>query len=205
MMQMPAAEWETILLTCGVAKPTAKKWAPIFGHEVREDTFSKDEADLVEFLPNILHESGMLERMEENLNYSSTRLVEVWPSRFPTVGSAIPYAYNPRALANKVYGGRMGNVAPDDGWTYRGRGPLQVTGRSNYALLSELVGQDLVGIPDLAAQPHYSLEICIAWWEDKIPDSMLGEVTSIRKRVNGGTLGLREVKAIREKLAGLLL
>ncbi len=68
----------------------------------------------------------------ENLNYSAALLTEVWPSRFPTIASAKPFARSPRKLANKVYGGRMGNTAPDDRWRYRGRGLPQITGKENY-------------------------------------------------------------------------
>ncbi|HEV7306425.1 hypothetical protein [Ensifer sp.] len=80
------------------------------------------------------HETGGAMRpVEENLNYSARRLMQVWPARFPTLASAEPYANNPRALANRVYGGRLGNVGADDGWRYRGRGLAQITGRANYA------------------------------------------------------------------------
>ncbi|KSV77532.1 hypothetical protein [Sinorhizobium sp. Sb3] len=66
-------------------------------------------------------------------HYSAERLTQVWPSRFPAIASARPFARDPRKLANRVYGGRMGNAAPDDGWRYRGRGLPQITGKENYA------------------------------------------------------------------------
>lgn len=195
-MRRTADQWETILKTCGVVPRTAEKWGPVFADEIKEGTFSKGDADIADWLPQILHESACLERMEENLNYSATRLVQVWPSRFPTVAAAIPYANNPKALANKVYGGRLGNTRTDDGWTYRGRSPIQITGLANYQRVGDLMGQDLVGIPDLLSQPRFALDACIAWWEDKIPDSMLGETTAIRQRVNGGTIGLGDVQRL---------
>jgi putative chitinase len=70
--------------------------------------------------------------------------------------------------------------------------------------VGDLVGQNLEGIPDLLSQPRFALEACIAWWEDRIPDSMLGETTSIRKRVNGGTIGLAEVQALTNKARAAL-
>lgn len=195
-MTRTQGDWARILRACNVKAATADLWGEIFADEITDKTFSAGDADLADFLPTILVESMHLERMEENLSYSAERIVEVWPSRFATVNDARPYARNPEALANKVYGGRIGNVLPGDGWTYRGRSPIQITGRANYERVGDLMGQNLVGIPDLLSQPRFALEACIAWWEDKIPDSMLGETTSIRKRVNGGTLGLAEVKAL---------
>ena len=190
-------QWATILMACGCDTVVANNWAPVFVATVKPTTFSAGDADIADFLGNVLHESGMLKRFEENLMYSSPqRLMAVWPTRFKTVQAAQPYVNNPKALANLVYGGRGGNYLPDDGWTFRGRGPIQITFRGNYERIGKLVGQDLTSVPDLAAQPHFGLEICIAWWEDKIPDSMLGETTAIRQRVNGGTLGLDDVKLI---------
>lgn len=193
-----ASDWDRILRAVGVMQDIAARWAEPFRDEVQPEKFSKGDLDIADWLPNILHESSMLRRMEENLNYSPQRLTEVWPNRFPTLASAIPFGYNPQALANKVYGMRadLGNVQAGDGWTYRGRSPIQITGRANYLRVGQLMGQDLIGIPDLLMQPRFALEACIAWWEDKIPDSMLGETTAIRRRVNGGTLGLDEVQRL---------
>ena len=89
---------------------------------------------LAAILAESYHETdGTMQPVEENLNYSAKRMTQVWPSRFPTIASAQPYAGNPRALANKVYGGRLGNTGPNDGWVFRGRGLSQITGRANYA------------------------------------------------------------------------
>src|SRR5690349_4962574 len=75
---------------------------------------------LAHFMAQILHESGGLRIVEENLSYTARRMMEIWPKRFPTIEIAKPFAKNPQALANKVYGGRMGNSGPDDGWLYIG-------------------------------------------------------------------------------------
>lgn len=84
-------------------------------------------------LATAFHETGgAMHPIEENLRYSAKRMCEVWPKRFPTLESARPYANNPQRLANKVYGGRLGNDNINDGWTYRGRGLPQITGRENY-------------------------------------------------------------------------
>ena len=95
------------------------------------------------FLAQVLHESGGLLRLVENLNYTAERLVEVWPSRFPTLEAAEPFAHNAHALANQVYGGRMGNTDPEDGWRYLGRGLLQLTGRASYTKVGAALGIDL--------------------------------------------------------------
>jgi putative chitinase len=88
---------------------------------------------LAAILAEVYHETGgKMQPVEENLNYSAKRLTQVWPGRFPTLSSAQPYANNPQKLANKVYGGRMGNTGPNDGWLFRGRGLPQITGRDNY-------------------------------------------------------------------------
>ncbi|MGN7883621.1 chitinase [Ensifer sp. 22460] len=93
-----------------------------------------DNRYLAYMLATVFHETGgTMQPVTENLSYSAERLTQVWPSRFPTIASAKPFARNPRKLANKVYGGRMGNTAPDDGWLYRGRGLPQITGKANYA------------------------------------------------------------------------
>ncbi|UDF30036.1 UNVERIFIED_ORG: hypothetical protein LHK14_01570 [Roseateles sp. XES5] len=100
------------------------------------------------------HETGgRMQPVEENLTYSARRMRQVWPKRFPTIESARPYAGKPQALANKVYGGRLGNVAPDDGWRYRGRGLAQITGRANYARFG------LAANPDAASDMAMAVRI----------------------------------------------
>ena len=187
-----AAEWNGLLVGCGVKPFTAAKWSIVFADTVKPGSFSQGDSELDDFLGQVLHESGGLEHLEEGLNYSASRLMQVWPSRFPTAASAQPYAYNPEALANKVYGGRMGNDTEGDGWLYRGRAPIQITGHDNYAKVGDLMGQDLLGLPHLLSQPRFALEACIAWWEDRIPDRMLGDVEKITQRVNGGLHGLAQ-------------
>lgn len=184
------SDWLRILLACGVKATVATRWAPVFAAEVHPGTFSAGWAEVPDFLGQVLHESGMLERLEENLNYSAERMTQVWPSRFPTVASAQPYARNPEALANKVYAGRLGNVLPGDGYRYRGRGLLQVTGLANYAALAKVLGVDLVGNPDQLAQPAMALRASLAWWEGNVPDGVMGDIVKVTKRVNGGTVGL---------------
>ena len=205
-MTISEADWLRILSDMGVRSKTAAQWAGPFADECQPDKFSAGMADLLDFLPQVLHETWMLERMEENLAYNAERLVQVWPSRFPSVAAAAPYAFAPQRLANFVYANRMGNGPPEsgDGYAFRGRGLVQLTGRAAYARVGDLVGQDLTVVPDLAIQPHYAIQIGIAWWEGTIPDSMLSDQVAMRRKVNGGTLGLSEVVALREKLVEVM-
>lgn len=194
-----AHEWYDILIGCQVKPTVAAKWSEVFADVVKPNSFSQGDAEIDDFLGQVLHESAGLTQFSENLNYSAERLCAVWPGRFPTLADARPYARNPEALANKVYGGRMGNIYLGDGWRFRGRGPIQLTGRDNYAAVGDLIGQDLTTAPELMEQPRYALEATIAWWEDRIPDSMLGDTERVSKRVNGGLIGLAD----REHLTGL--
>src|SRR4051812_37699041 len=110
-------------------------------------------------MAQISHECGAGHEVVENLNYTAARMTQVWPRRFPTLAMAAPYAGNPRALANKVYNGRMGNAAGSDGgWKFRGRGASQTTGRQGYARLARATGLDLVKQPDLVNDPRHFLE-----------------------------------------------
>ena len=130
--------------------------------------------------------SGMAPKVE-NLTYSSAeRIRAVWPKRFPRLGDALPFVRNPQGLANTVYGGRMGNVGPNDGWTYRGRGYPQTTGRDNYQRFGKLLGLDLPGNPDLALQPAISARILILGMKDglftgkKLADYISGDKADYR-------------------------
>ena len=189
---MTSDQWCEVLRKCGVKVVTATMWGDVFSDVVKGTSFSRGMDEIDDFLGQVIHESDNLTQFSENLDYSASRLMVVWPSRFPTLECALMYAHNPEALANFVYAGRMGNTEPGDGWRFSGRGPIQLTGRDNYAFVGDLVGQDLIDLPELMEQPRYALEATIAWWEKKIPDSMLGDPEKITRRVNGGLLGLAD-------------
>lgn len=189
-MKRIAPEWNQILIACNVKPTTAAIWSEVFAACVGPSTFSAGDEDLRNFLAQALHESVMLERLEEGLNYSAERLMKVWPKRFPTLAAARPYANNAEALANKVYGGRLGNTQPGDGWRYRGRGVMQVTGRANYALVQQVTALPVLANPGLLAQPLPALQAAIAWWERGVPDSVLHDPEQVTEAVNGGRNGL---------------
>jgi putative chitinase len=149
-------------------------------------------------MAQISHECGAGRDVVENLNYTAVRMMQVWPSRFPTPASAAPYAHNPRALANKVYNGRMGNApGSDDGWTFRGRGAAQTTGRDGYARLAAATGLDVVSHPDLLLDPSDFLLCGVADFVacGCLPYARADDVTGVTRRLNGGTIGLSQRKA----------
>jgi putative chitinase len=146
-------------------------------------------------MAQISHECGAGHDVVENLNYTAGRMMQVWPSRFPTMAMAAPYAGNPRALANKVYNGRMGNAAgSDDGWNFRGRGAAQTTGREGYARLAKATGLDLIHHPDLVNDPQRFLECGVADFVlcGCLPFAKADDVLNVTRRLNGGTVGLAQ-------------
>lgn len=146
------------------------------------------------FLSQVLHETGGLTVTTENLNYRPARLMAVWPSRFKTLDAARQVSHNPRALANKVYGGRMGNVGPDDGWRYIGRGALQLTGRESYLRVGEALDLDLVGNPELVLLPDNILPIAGEIWRTKDCNRFadVDDVVRVTRAINGGQIGLAD-------------
>jgi putative chitinase len=115
---------------------------------------------MAHFMAQISEETGNGKEMTESLDYRAERIVEVFPSRFPTLESAIPFAHNEKAFGNKVYNGRMGNqTGTDDGFNFRGRGCLQITGRESYGKIGQSLGLGLVNNPELVNAPQNVLLI----------------------------------------------
>ena len=121
------------------------------------------------FLAQIAHESQGLTRLEENLNYSAQRLRQIFPRRFPTDAAANAVARQPEKIANTIYANRIGNGPPEsgDGFRYRGRGFIQLTGRANYREFGRLLGLDLEGNPAQAATPAVAFRIAAAFWKSR--------------------------------------
>jgi putative chitinase len=155
------------------------------------------------------HESGGLKITRENLNYSAETMCKVWPSRFKSVAEAAPYARNPKALADKVYSGRMGN-GEGEGHIWIGRGFLQLTGKDNYrSFASDMRLPEVMENPSLV-ETDYAMETALWFFEknglfaiaDKgVSDDIIKQIT---KRVNGGYIGLDHRKAETEKIYGWL-
>jgi putative chitinase len=152
------------------------------------------------FIAQVAHESSELTRVEENLNYSAERLVVVFPKYFPTADTAIAFHRNSEMIANKVYGGRMGNTEEGDGWKFRGRGPIQLTGRENYTLCGNAIKRNLTEDPELLLHPLAGIESACWFWNSKNLNTLAdhGDFKTITKRINGGYIGLEE----REKYYG---
>lgn len=151
------------------------------------------------FLAQCGHESGGFRLTQENLNYSAKGLNGIFRKYFPTEASAASYARNPQKIANKVYGNRMGNgpESSGEGYKFRGRGYIQLTGKENYTAFGKSIGVDILSNPDLVAS-KYALASA-AWFFSKnglhrIADEGASDtiVTKITKRVNGGTIGLAD-------------
>lgn len=147
------------------------------------------------FMGQVSLECGAGTEVVENLNYTAKRMMAVWPSRFPTLASALPYANNPQKLANNVYAGRMGNRrGTDDGFNYRGRGGTQTTGHDGYAALAEVTGLDLLSDPDLVNDTRYFLESAAADFVKCgcLPFAKRGDIESTTHHLNGGLTGLSD-------------
>jgi putative chitinase len=146
------------------------------------------------FLGQCGHECGNFKIFEENLNYKAATLMKLWPKRFPTLEIANQYAGNPKKIANMVYANRMGNrdEASGDGYRFRGRGAIQLTGHSGYYHAGQALGVDFVSNPDLVATPLYALMTAGWFWSthgcNELADAM--NWVGLTKRINGGTIGL---------------
>ena len=144
------------------------------------------------FIGQCQHESGNFKTLEENLHYSAASLMRVWPSRFPDQATADQYANNPQKIANKVYAGRMGNTEDGDGFKYRGRGVLQLTGKDSYNFCGQALKLDLTANPDLLLEPMNAM-LSAGWFWNKRGLNAAADVSGweeVTRKINGGMLGL---------------
>jgi putative chitinase len=164
------------------------------------ETFEKFDISTPErqacFLGQCAHESGGFTALSENLNYSASSLCRVWPKRFPTVTDGQNCEKNPQKIANKVYANRMGNGDEEsgEGYAYRGRGLIQLTGKSNYEACGEALGVDLVENPDLVATPQYAA-LSAGWFWNKNKLNAYADkndMEGLTKKINGGTHGIED-------------
>ena len=146
------------------------------------------------FLAQCAHESGGFTAIKENLNYKAESLVKVFPKYFKSLEEANQYAKQPEKIANKIYGGRMGNgdEASGDGYRYCGRGLIQITGKSNYQSFADSLGIDVNDTPDYLATFEGAVQSACWFWEannlNRWADA--GDILTLTKKINGGTIGL---------------
>jgi len=173
-------------------------------------TFKIDTAlRLSHFLAQCGHESAGFKAIQENLNYGAKGLLGIFKKYFPTEAKALQYERKPEKIANLVYGSRMGNgdEASGDGYKFRGRGYIQLTGKNNYIAFGKAINEDIAANPDLVATKYPLLSAAWFWSSnslnalaDKGADD--ASVTAITKRVNGGTIGLPDrIKHFKEYYA----
>ena len=175
--------------------PNAEHWFEALC-EVLPDYDINTPARLAAFLAQTAHESGGYRAIKENLNYKAESLCKVWPRYFPDMATAQRYAHNQQAIANRAYANRMGNGPEEsgDGWKFCGRGLIQLTGKDNYTRYAQSLEISL----DEASEHLTTFEGCVqsaAWfWEannlNQYADS--GDILTMTKRINGGTLGLAD-------------
>lgn len=154
------------------------------------------------FLAQVGHESQGMTRMQENLNYGAKGLAATWPSRYavdPKARTKTPNALaqrlqrNPVAIANNAYANRMGNGSEDsdEGWKYRGRGLIQITGKTNYSRAANALGLPLVDHPELLEDFEHAALSAAWWWSDHGLNELAdrGEFEKITRKINGGLTG----------------
>ena len=151
------------------------------------------------FIAQSAHESGGFTALHENLNYRAVTLRKVFPKYFPTDEMAAQYAQQPERIANRVYGGRMGNgdEASGDGFRYCGRGLIQLTGKSNYQAFADSLQMPVEEVPAFLATFEGAIQSACWFWEsnnlNQYADS--GDILTMTKRINGGTIGLADRQA----------
>lgn len=158
---------------------------------------SESNRRMAAFLAQVAHESACLKYTSENLNYSATGLLKVFGKYF-SPDQAQQYARNPEMIANRVYANRMGNGPEEsgDGWKYRGRGLIQLTGRDNYELLSHALGVDFIKDPDLLEKPA-AAALSAGWYWHTNGLNTIADIDGferITRKINGGLNGLADRK-----------
>ena len=198
----------TLELVAGlIGKADAPDWYPALRDACQYFDIDTDTR-IAAFLSQCAHESGGFVRLEENLNYSADRLLVVFPKYFRDRATALHYARQPEAIANRVYASRMGNgdESSGDGWAYRGRGLIQLTGATNYRLCGDALGVDLLSTPDLLTEYTYAASSAAWFWHDrgcnKYADS--GDFEGLTRRINGGLNGLEDRYAWFDKVQGMM-
>ena len=149
------------------------------------------------FIAQVGHESGQLTHLVENLNYSAEALQRAWPSRF-SAKLAADVARKPEQIASIAYDNRMGNTSTGDGWKYRGRGLIQITGKNSYRACGEALGLDLIAQPELLEKPQHACMSAAWFWATNGLNTLAdaGKFDAITQRINGGQNGAADRQAL---------
>ena len=188
-----------LLEALGVRHALAVQWLPHISEAAHRYQIDANPRRLAAWLATIAHESARLTRTVENLNYSAQGLAQTWPARYADMTGepnalAQSIARKPAAIARLTYANRMGNGPSEtgDGWIYRGRGLIQITGRGNYDRSGDELGLDLILNPERLEEPYYAAFSAAEWWHrhgcNELADT--GDMAAVTRRVNGGLAGL---------------
>jgi len=201
------------LIAANIKQSVAEKWLPYVQQALNRFDITS-EKQVAAWIAQTAHESGGYVNLTENLNYSDVGLAGTWPNRFAEIdpstkkpkkdakGFNIPNRFakalhrNPEAIANVVYGGRLGNgpIESGDGWKHRGMGLKQLTGKENHKRCGDALGIDFISNPEKLLEPEYA-SLSAAWfWVDKKCGSLADadDFVGLTKRINGGTIGLQD-------------
>ncbi|HBA3651387.1 TPA: glycoside hydrolase family 19 protein [Escherichia coli] len=193
----------------GISADLAARWFQPVDAAMSEFgiTLSDDRAM---FIAQVGHESGGFTRIAENLNYSADGLLATFGKYFTTqtaqqYGRTAAHSADQKGIANIVYANRMGNIEQNDGWNYRGRGLIQITGHDNYRDCGDGIGADLLVSPQLLEQEPYAARSAAWFYASKGCLKRIGDIVAITKIINGGTNGLDDRKARYEKAKSVLV
>jgi predicted chitinase len=197
-----------MLMEMGVSESDAQQYVHHLEETLPRFGIADSRLRLAHFFAQVLHESGCMRFDMENLNYSADGLMKVFGKYFPTRAEADAYARQPEKIANRVYANRMGNRAESsgDGWKYRGRGLIQLTGRSNYQAFANWVDDERIDSePDLVSS-EYAVHSAVFFWDKNNLNRLADrdDVVGLTKKINGGANGLAHRRELLNKANGLL-
>ena len=197
-----------MLKEMGVSDDDAEQYIDDLEQTLPKYGIADSKVRLAHFFAQILHESGCMRFDTENLNYSSDALRRVFGRYFRTKEEADAYARKPEKIANRVYANRNGNGGEEtgEGWKYRGRGLIQLTGKDNYRAFADWIGDPrILDEPDLVSS-EYAVHSAVFYWDRNGLNTLADndDVVAVTRRINGGTNGLSHRRELLNKANGLL-
>ena len=182
-----------LAMAVGMSEERAFKWLPHVLESATKYQFTEPKR-MAMWIAQCGHESNGFNDLSENLNYSASALRKLWPKRFPTDEIANAYARQPEKIANRAYADRMGNGPEDsgDGWRFRGRGLIQLTGRDCYTAFTAALGVDCINHPSLLSDPRWAALSAGWFWETRKLNVLSDrcDIMAVTKAINGGSHGI---------------